>query len=148
MGQRATQTPELPASATPQDAQAVWERHRRPSGRGVARALTQAGRPVHFTTINRWRRHGWRAETTEHPLTQARDACGAATTALSGIYPRTRDRCLCPHAGADRAPSSLTKGAGAATQRRLGCPEGQGGARATGEHRWAPTAAGALCWAG
>jgi hypothetical protein len=30
----------------------------RPSARGVARALTQAGRPVHFTTVAKWKRQG------------------------------------------------------------------------------------------
>jgi hypothetical protein len=30
----------------------------RPSARSVAKALTHAGRPVHFTTVARWKRQG------------------------------------------------------------------------------------------
>jgi hypothetical protein len=52
---------ELPAPVTPQEAKHVWERQGRPSSRNVARVLTQAGRPVHFTTVARWKRRGWRA---------------------------------------------------------------------------------------
>ena len=37
---------QLPVLATPQEAKKVWDRQQRPSARGVARALTQAGRPV------------------------------------------------------------------------------------------------------
>jgi hypothetical protein len=58
--------------ATPELAKTVWQGQQSPSARSVARALTQSGRPVHFTTVSRWRRCGWRAEPTEHPLDQAR----------------------------------------------------------------------------
>jgi IclR family mhp operon transcriptional activator len=46
--------------ATPDLAKAVWGRQQSPSARSVARALTQSGRPVHFTTVNRWRGGEWR----------------------------------------------------------------------------------------
>ena len=62
----------------------MWDRHHRPSARKVATALTQAGRPVHFTTINRWRRQGWRAETTQHPVAQARTALDSVVPVLTG----------------------------------------------------------------
>src|SRR5262245_36410623 len=42
---------ELPLPVTPLEAKRVWDEQRRPSARSVARALTQAGRPVHFTTV-------------------------------------------------------------------------------------------------
>jgi hypothetical protein len=38
----------------------------------VARALTQSGHRVHFTTVNRWRRRQWREVEGEHPLDRAR----------------------------------------------------------------------------
>src|SRR5437773_11777005 len=44
------------APITPQEAERVWKSQARPSARSVARALTQAGRPVHFTTVARWKR--------------------------------------------------------------------------------------------
>src|SRR5206468_9564758 len=44
------------APITPQEAERVWKSQARPSARTVARALTQAGRPVHFTTVARWKR--------------------------------------------------------------------------------------------
>jgi hypothetical protein len=58
--------------ATPALAKAVWMAQRSPSVRSVARALTQRGRPTHFTTVARWRRRGWRAQPAEHPLEHAR----------------------------------------------------------------------------
>ena len=37
--------------------------------RSVAKALTQAGRPVHFTTVARWKKREWQVEPRlEHPL--------------------------------------------------------------------------------
>src|SRR5262245_6048829 len=44
--------------ATSQEAERVWKSQARPSARSVARALTHAGRPVHFTTVARWKRQG------------------------------------------------------------------------------------------
>src|SRR5205807_6823860 len=46
------------APITLQEAESVWKSQARPSARSVARALTQAGRPVHFTTVARWKRQG------------------------------------------------------------------------------------------
>src|SRR5947209_16866491 len=46
------------APITLQEAERVWKSQARPSARSVARALTQAGRPVHFTTVARWKRDG------------------------------------------------------------------------------------------
>ena len=40
--------------------------------------LTQSGRPVHFTTVNRWRAHDWRDAKGQHPLDQARAALESA----------------------------------------------------------------------
>ena len=70
--------------ATPELARAVWQRQRSPSARSVARALTQSGRPVHFTTVNRWQRCGWRADPTEHPLDQARADLECALPLVTG----------------------------------------------------------------
>jgi len=42
------------APITPQEAERVWKSQARASARTVARALTQAGRAVHFTTVARW----------------------------------------------------------------------------------------------
>jgi hypothetical protein len=44
-----------PAPVTPAEAKAVWDRMDQPSTRLVARALTQSGRPVHFSTVARWK---------------------------------------------------------------------------------------------
>jgi hypothetical protein len=64
--------------ATPALAKTVWRRQQSPSARSVARALTQSGRPVHFTTVNRWRAHDWRDAKGQHPLDQARAALESA----------------------------------------------------------------------
>src|SRR5262245_55652753 len=53
---------ELPPPVTPLEAKRVWEEKRRPSSRSVARALTRVGRPVHFTTIARWKKREWQVE--------------------------------------------------------------------------------------
>jgi hypothetical protein len=49
---------DFPKPVTPQEAKRVRDRQRRPSARTVAKALTQAGRPVHFATVARWKRQG------------------------------------------------------------------------------------------
>src|SRR5882672_9379204 len=60
------------APITLQEAERVWKSQARPSARSVARALTQAGRPVHFTTVARWKRREWQVEAQlEHPLAAA-----------------------------------------------------------------------------
>jgi len=57
---------------------------RSPSARSVARVLTQSGRPVHFATVSRWRRDGWRADPSEHPLEQARADLESALPLVAG----------------------------------------------------------------
>jgi hypothetical protein len=84
-GAQATQLSELPAPVNAQDAKREWDRQRRPSSRSVARVLTQAGRPVHFTTIARWKRQGWCSRTpSEHPLTAAMTMLDLAVPLLTG----------------------------------------------------------------
>jgi len=58
--------------ATPALAKSVWEHQKRPSARSVARAMTAAGYPIHFTTVARWRAQGWPADYDFHPLDKAR----------------------------------------------------------------------------
>ena len=75
---------DIPPLATPQEAKRVWESQCCPSARSVAKALTQAGRPVHFTTVARWRRQGWPTVTSpEHPLERALRAVDAASSVLT-----------------------------------------------------------------
>jgi hypothetical protein len=63
---------QLPLPVTPIEAKHVWDEQRRPSSRSVAKALTQAGRPVHSTTIARWKKREWQVEARlEHPLAAA-----------------------------------------------------------------------------
>src|SRR5258708_16493258 len=77
--------------ATPALAKAVWGRQQSPSARSVARALTQSGRPVHFTTVNRWRAHDWRDAKGQHPLDQARAALESALPLMTGDPASTID---------------------------------------------------------
>ena len=77
--------------ATPPLAKTVWQRQKRPSARSVARALTLSGRPVHFTTFNRWRGRDWRVATNEHPLEQARADLSSALTLVTGNPTSTID---------------------------------------------------------
>jgi hypothetical protein len=65
-------------------AQRVWARHQRPSARNVARALQQAGYPVHFVTVARWRAQNWRAKASDHPLEIARSQLEAVAPLVSG----------------------------------------------------------------
>jgi hypothetical protein len=75
----------FPKPVTPHEAKRVWDRQRRPSARNVARALRHAGRPVHFTTVARWKRQGWRAAATDqHPIEAATTALDAAMPLLTG----------------------------------------------------------------
>jgi hypothetical protein len=70
--------------ATPAMARAIWDQQKRPSARQVATQLTQSGRPVHHSTVSRWRRQGWRpVEPTLHPLDAARLALEAAMPAVT-----------------------------------------------------------------
>jgi hypothetical protein len=51
----------------------------------VARALTQSGRPVHFSTVARWKLQGWRSvEHGPHPLEMARRAIDVALPVPTG----------------------------------------------------------------
>jgi hypothetical protein len=77
------QNPPLPRVSS-EEARIVWESQRRPSARNVAKALSQAGRHVHFATINRWRKRGWRTGPAEHPLDTARAALDSAIPILTG----------------------------------------------------------------
>jgi hypothetical protein len=70
--------------ATPAMARRVWEAQRRPSARTVARALTLAGRPVHFVTIARWKTQDWRPVRSDHPLEVARNQLDAVAPVVSG----------------------------------------------------------------
>jgi hypothetical protein len=70
---------------TPEEAQKVWSSIRRPSARRVARALTQAGRPVHFATVARWKNQNWRAVPERlDPLQAAQDELDVAAPVLTG----------------------------------------------------------------
>jgi hypothetical protein len=75
----------FPKPVTPHEAKRVWDSQRRPSARAVAKALTQAGRPVHFATVARWKRQGWRTVATDqHPIEAATTALDAAMPLLTG----------------------------------------------------------------
>jgi hypothetical protein len=80
--------------ATPDLAKAVWGRQQSPSARSVARALTQSGRPVHFTTVNRWRGGEWRDAKGRHPLDQARAYLESALPLVTGDPTSTIDDLL------------------------------------------------------
>ena len=54
--------------ATPALAQRVWARQQRPSARRVATAMQQAGYPVSFVTVARWRAQNWKATASTHSL--------------------------------------------------------------------------------
>jgi hypothetical protein len=76
---------ELPPPVTPLEAKRVWDEQRRPSSRSVARALTQAGRPVHFTTVARWKKREWQVEPRlEHPLAAVMRKVDLAVPMLTG----------------------------------------------------------------
>jgi hypothetical protein len=71
--------------ATPALAKSVWQSQKRPSSRNVARAMTTAGYPVDFTTVARWKRHGWRANSNDdHPLDVARAKLEAIAPLATG----------------------------------------------------------------
>jgi hypothetical protein len=72
-------------SITPREAKAVWNSLESPSTRTVARAMTQAGRRVHHSTIVRWRGRDWRsAASGEHPIEAAKEALDIAARLLTG----------------------------------------------------------------
>ena len=70
--------------ATPELAQRVWARQRRPGARRVARAMREAGYPVHFVTIARWRAQNWKRTASEHPLEIARGRLDSLAPLVSG----------------------------------------------------------------
>jgi hypothetical protein len=75
----------LRQSVTPAEAQAVWENISEPSTRRAARALSQAGRCVHHSTIARWRAEGWRpVPTRPHPVATARRTLDVVVPLLTG----------------------------------------------------------------
>jgi hypothetical protein len=70
---------------TPREAKAVWDSLRSPSSRTVARALSQAGRRIHHSTIARWWARNWRPVASgEHPVEAAREALDIAARLLTG----------------------------------------------------------------
>jgi hypothetical protein len=72
-------------SITPREAKAVWDSLKSPSARSVARAMTQAGRRVHHSTIARWNAQDWRPVAHgPHPLEAARQALDIAVGVLTG----------------------------------------------------------------
>ena len=81
----------MPISSPPvisQEAGRVWKSQARPSARSVARALTHAGRPVHFTTVARWKRHGlltiFSSSTNGNCDAIRRRTCGLSTFGIQG----------------------------------------------------------------
>jgi hypothetical protein len=71
--------------ATPTLAKAVWANQKKPSARRVARAMTSAGYPVHFTTVARWKAQKWQVDTNDdHPLDVARAALESFAPLVSG----------------------------------------------------------------
>src|SRR5262245_83579 len=96
---------ELPPPVTPLEAKRVWEEKRRPSSRSVAKALTRVGRPIHFTTVARWKKREWQVESRlEHPLAAVMrkvdlfvplltsDPTTKAVDIMAGIRARATDR--------------------------------------------------------
>src|SRR5690348_2541758 len=65
--------------ATPALAKRVWKGQSRPSVRKVARALTQAGFQVHYTTVARWKSQDW--------VEQGTDRLDAARANLEAAMP-------------------------------------------------------------
>ena len=76
---------ELPPPVTPPEAKHLWDEQRRPSARSVAKALARAGRPVHFTTVARWKKREWQVEARlEHPFATAMRKVDLAVPLLTG----------------------------------------------------------------
>jgi hypothetical protein len=72
-------------SITPREAKAVWDALKNPSARSVARAMTQAGRRVHHSTVARWCVRGWGPVASgEHPIEAARGALDIAARLVTG----------------------------------------------------------------
>src|SRR5258708_3003367 len=76
---------DFPKPVTPREAKRVWDSQRRPDARNVAQGTRYAGRPVHFTTVARWKRQGWRTvATAQHPIEAATRALDVAIPLLTG----------------------------------------------------------------
>jgi hypothetical protein len=74
-----------PKPVTPEEAMAVWSSIKNPSARSVARAMTQAGRKIHHSTVSRWAAQGWRPVAHRlHPVEAARQALDLAAGVLTG----------------------------------------------------------------
>jgi hypothetical protein len=74
-----------PKQVTPEEAMAVWSSIENPSARSVAKALSQAGRKVHHSTVSRWAAQGWRPVAYRpHPVVAAKQALDLAAGALTG----------------------------------------------------------------
>jgi hypothetical protein len=84
----------MPRPVTAQEAQLVWKAQRKASARSVAKALNQAGRHVHFTTVSRWQREAWRPVQNEHLLERARASLDSAIPVLTGNPTSTADAFL------------------------------------------------------
>jgi hypothetical protein len=70
---------------TPAEAKIIWGSIPNPSARRVAKALTQSGRRVHYSTIARWRAEDWRPVAHgPHPLDAARQRLDMAASVLTG----------------------------------------------------------------
>jgi hypothetical protein len=77
---------------SPAEAAAVWTSIPSPSARRVAKMLAQSGRPVHHSTISRWRAQDWRPVVHDrHPIDAAREALDAAATGFTGDFANTTD---------------------------------------------------------
>src|SRR6266849_350587 len=75
----------IPKRVTPAEAKLIWASLPSPSARRVAKALTQSGRRVHYSTIARWHAQGWRPVAhCLHPLEAARQAIDVAAGVLTG----------------------------------------------------------------
>ena len=71
--------------ATPALAKSVWENQKRPSARSVARVMTAAGYNVHWVTVARWKRNGWKSNgNDDHPLDVARAKLEAIAALATG----------------------------------------------------------------
>ena len=74
-----------PKPVTPDEAMAVWSSIPNPSARRVAKALNQADRRVHHSTIARWNAQSWRPVAHRpHLVEAARQALDFAAGVLTG----------------------------------------------------------------
>src|SRR2546430_9773490 len=111
---------ELPPPVSPLEAKRVWDEQRRPSSRsGVAEALTQAGRSIHFTTVARWKRREWQVEARlRHPLSAATRMVDLAVPLLTGD-PTTKAMDIFRAAAANRQGTIEDRGPHRATRDSL-----------------------------